>query len=63
MAVQAELNNKTISLKEIKKNEITPEKIMTTVVKQLESIENISVYFKDISDQEFDQSKDYEISL
>jgi hypothetical protein len=33
------------------------------VVKQLESMADISVYFEDISDREFDKSTIYEIPL
>jgi len=61
--IKKEIENKTICLSEIKKDDITPEKIMTTVVKQLESVESISVYFQELYKQEIAESKAYEISL
>ncbi len=62
-AIHAELQSKTISLSEIQKRDLNPEKIMTTVVKQLESVAAISVYFQDLTSQEIDESKNYEILL
>jgi lipoate-protein ligase A len=46
--MKKEMNNKTTCLFLIKKNDITPEKIMRTIVKQLEMFDNISVYFKSL---------------
>ena len=61
--IKKEIENKTICLSEIKKDDITSEKIMTTVVKQLESVESISVYFQELCKREITESKAYEISL
>jgi lipoate-protein ligase A len=61
--IKKEIENKTICLSEIKNDDITPEEIMTTVVKQLESVESISVYFQELCKREMAESKAYEISL
>jgi lipoate-protein ligase A len=50
--LDAELNLKTTCLNQIKNNKISPEKIMTTIVNELELAYNISVYSLDITDAE-----------
>ncbi len=61
--IDADIKKKTVCLSEIKKNGLTPEKIMTNVVKQLESADSISVYFQDLSKTEIENSDRYEIFL
>ena len=61
--VDLELQQKTISLNEINKTEITSEKIIGTVVKQLESLSQISVYFSNLTRSEREYSRSYEIPL
>jgi lipoyl(octanoyl) transferase len=59
--IKSELEQKTICLADIKKEPLTPEKIMTRVVNLLESVETFSVYFQELEEQEFTASKGYEI--
>jgi len=62
-AAQTELDQKTVCLNDIKKTEISSEKIITTVVKQLESLSHISVYFKELTSIERECSHSYEIPV
>ena len=62
-AITEELQNKTVSLHEIMKIDINPEKIIRTVTRQLESITNISVYFQELSHSEIEESGKYEIPI
>lgn len=61
--IKSELEQKTICLADIKKNPLTPEKIMTRVINLLESLETISVYFQELEEQEYTASKGYEIKI
>lgn len=59
--IKSELEQKTICLADIKKDPLTPEKIMTRVINLLESLETISVYFEELEEQEITASARYEI--
>lgn len=61
--IKSELEQKTICLTDIKKDPLTPEKIMTRVINLLESLETISVYFQELAEQEITASTGYEINL
>ena len=57
--LEKELENKTICLQEIKKNRISPEKIMINIVNQLELVSNISVYYLDLDENELRSAHKY----
>jgi lipoate-protein ligase A len=51
-ALQEEFSRKTITLKEISTDPLSPEHIVTRLLKQLELRHNISLYFKNLSKSE-----------
>jgi lipoate-protein ligase A len=53
--IHAELQEKTITLSEIRPEAVTPERVMAAVVHQLESIENLSIYWQDVTAAEMKQ--------
>ncbi len=57
--IEKELENRTICLQEIKKNHISPEKIMINIINQLELVSNISVYFLDLEEKELRSAQKY----
>ena len=57
--LEKELDDRTICLQEVKKNPISPEKIMINIVNQLELVSNISVYFLDMEEKELRAARKY----
>jgi lipoate-protein ligase A len=57
--LEKELENRTICLQEIKKNHITPEKIMINIVNQLELVSNISLNSLDLDEKELRSAHKY----
>ena len=57
--IQKELSEKTTCLNNIKKSDISPELIMKTIINQLESMNNISLNFVDLNENELNTSEKY----
>jgi lipoate-protein ligase A len=61
--ITSELDVRTISLSDINKNHLNPEKIMTSVINILESVDAVSVYFQELEVNELTDSLKYEITV
>jgi lipoate-protein ligase A len=58
--IREEINHKTICLSEIKKSHINQEKIIKSLINQLESLRGISVNSKRLTQAEMDSAREYE---
>jgi lipoate-protein ligase A len=61
--IRQNLTAKTISLSEIKPTSVSPVKIMTNIVTELESVATNSVNFKELTPEEITGAKKYEIQI
>jgi lipoate-protein ligase A len=58
--IKNEIKNKTICLKEIRTGQISQEKIIESIIEQLELLRGISVNSRTLTDAEIDSAREYE---